>query len=154
VTQIQTKSQPSVLQGPRGIPADGLGGAYTPRGQKDIIDSDAFQGPLILLSGTSDAIDPTVSGNYIIVANASAALDAITIGAPRVGLDDNLSIAIYSDTVFAHTITGPSLSFATGAVGVNKQIITLLAGRGSGVTLRAYNGVWQVVGNSGPATFT
>lgn len=149
MTQIQTVRTPSVLQGPRGIPADGLGGCYTPRGQKDIIDADAFEGPITELSGTTDAIDPTVPGNYII---KTAGVDAITIGAPRVGLDDGLSIAIFSDTANAHTITAPSAIFATGKAGANLTIITLLAGRGSGVVLRGYNGTWQLVGNSGPAT--
>ncbi len=149
MTQIATVRTPSEPQGPRGIPARGLGGAYAPREQQDIIDGDAFEGPITELSGTTDAIDPTKPGNYII---KTGQIDAITIGAPRVGLDDNLSICIFSDTLFAHTITGPAGSFAVGSATV-KTTITLLAFRGSGVILRAYNGVWQVTGNSGPATF-
>ena len=149
MTQIQTVRPPSIAQGPRGIPADGLGGAYSPRHQKDIIDCDSFEGPITELSGTTDAIDPTVAGNYIIKTGSA---DAITLGLPRVGIDDNLSINIYSDTAFAHTITLPSTGFTTGST-VLKTAITLLAFRGSGVTLRAYNGTWQVVGNSGPGTF-
>jgi hypothetical protein len=150
VTQIQTIRTPSVLQGPRGIPADGLGGCYTPRGQKDIIDADGFEGPIVELSGTTDAIDPTVPGNYIVKTGSA---DAITIGAPRVGLDDNLSINIFSDTAFAHTVTAPSAIIATGTA-VLKTTITFLAFRGSGIQLRAYNGTWQLIGNVGPGTFT
>lgn len=149
MTQIQTVRRPSVAQGPRGIAADGLGGSYSPIHQKDIIDSDSFEGPIIELSGTTDAIDPTVSGNYVI---KTGQIDAITIGAPRVGIDDNLSISVFSDTLFAHTITGPAGSIAPGSATV-KTAITLLAFRGSGVVLRGFNGTWQVVGNTGPATF-
>lgn len=149
MTQIATVRTPSEAQGPRGIAARGLGGAYAPREQQDIIDSDGFEGPLTELSGTTDAIDPTKSGNYVI---KTGQIDAITIGAPRVGLDDNLSIAIFSDTLFAHTITGPAGSIAPGSATV-KTAITLLAFRGSGVVLRGFNGTWQVVGNTGPATF-
>lgn len=149
MTQIATVRTPSEAQGPRGIAARGLGGAYAPREQQDIIDADGFEGPITELSGTTDAIDPTRPGNYLI---KTAGVDAITIGAPRVGIDDNLSIAIYSDTANAHTITAPSAIVTTGAT-VLKTAITLLAFRGSGVSLRAYNGTWQVIGNVGPATF-
>lgn len=150
MTQIATVRTPNIAQGPRGIAADGQGGAYSQRHQKDIIDTDCFQGPITELSGTTDAIDPTVPGNYVI---KTAGVDAITIGTPRVGIDDNLNIAIFSDTANAHTITAPSAIIASGAAGANKTVITLLAGRGSGVLLRAFNGTWQVIGNSGPATF-
>lgn len=149
MTQIANVRTPSIAQGPRGIPARGLGGSDTPFGKQDIIDADGFEGPVTELSGTTDAIDPTVPGNYVI---KTAGVDAITIGAPRVGLDDNLSINIYSDTANAHTITAPSAIITTGST-VLKTAITLLAFRGSGVTLRAYNGTWQVIGNAGPATF-
>lgn len=150
MTQIQTVRTPSIASGPRGIPARGLGGAYSPYQQADLTDADAFQGQLTELSGTTDAINGHQSGNYVI---KTAGVDAITIGAPTAGLDDNLNIAIFSDTANAHTITAPSAIIASGAAGANKTVITLLAGRGSGVVLRAFNGTWQVVGNSGPATF-
>lgn len=149
MTQIQTVRTPSIASGPRGIPAHGLGGAYTPQGQQDITDTDPFQGPVTELSGTTDVIAPHQSGNYII---KTAGVDAMTIGAPTVGVDDNLSIAIFSDTANAHTLTAPSAIFATGKAGANLTVITFLAGRGSGVVLRAYNGTWQLVGNSGPVT--
>jgi hypothetical protein len=146
VTQIQTVVQPSSTQGPHGIPAHGLGGVYSPIGQQDIIDADSFEGPITLLSGTTDAIDPTKAGNYIIVANAGAGLDAMTIGTPRVGLDDNLSISIFSDTAFAHTLTAPGAIFAAGQA--LATVVTFKAFRGSFVTLRAWNGTWQVVGSN------
>lgn len=144
MTQIQTVKTPSVAQGPRGIPAHGLGAAYTPYNQQDIIDGDSLQGPCIELSGTTDAINPQVSGNYIIKTGSA---DAITLTpAPRVGIDDNLSINIWSDTAFAHTITTPAATLANGAA--LASVITFKAFRGSGVTLRAYNGVWQVLASN------
>jgi hypothetical protein len=150
VTQIATVKTPSIAQGPRGLPARGLGGVFAPNaGQQDIIDADSFEGPVTELSGTTDIINPQAPGNYIV---KTAGVDAMTIAAPRVGLDDNLSISIYSDTANAHTLTGPTTIFANGAATL-KTVITFLAFRGSGVTLRAYNGVWQVIGNVGPATF-
>jgi hypothetical protein len=148
VTQIQTVRPPSVAQGPRGIAARGLGGAYTPYNQQDIIDTDAFEGPITVLTGTTDAINPHVPGNYIIAANAGASLDAITLGLPTAGVDDGLSINIYSDTAFAHTVTLPSTGFAAGLAAGLKTVATFTAGRGAGISLRAYNGVWQVIGIS------
>jgi hypothetical protein len=143
VTQIATVRTPSELQGPRGIPARGLGGAYAPREQQDIIDGDAFEGSITELSGTTDAIDPTKPGNYIIKTGSA---DAITLGLPRAGIDDNLSIAIFSDTAFAHTVTLPSAQFANGTALATAA--TFKAFRGSGIVLRAYNGTWQVIGSN------
>lgn len=143
MTQIATVRQPNIAQGPCGIAADGPGGAYSPRHQKDIIDGDAFEGPITELSGTTDAIDPTVAGNYVI---KTAGVNAITLGLPRVGIDDNRSIAIFSDTANAHTVTLPSAQFANGTA--LATVVTFKAFRGSGVILRAYNGTWQVIGSN------
>jgi len=107
-----------------------------------IYDGDAMQMPPILLTGTADVINPHVSGNYIVKTGSA---DAMTLGAPTVGLDDNLSIAVYSDTLFAHTITTVAL-FANGAALAN--VATFKAFKGSGVILRAFNGVWQVVASN------
>lgn len=146
MTQIATVRPPSAAQGPQGVGAHGLGGAYTPFNQQDIINTDAFQGPVTEISGSSDVINPHASGNYVV---KTAGVDAMTIGVPTAGVDDNLSIAIYSDTANAHTLTAPSAIFATGKAGANLTVLTFLAGRGSGVQLRAYNGTWQVIGNNG-----
>jgi hypothetical protein len=148
VTQIQTVRPPSAAQGPRGIGAHGLGGVYAPINQQDLTDGDAFQGAITVLSGTSDVINPHASGNYIIAANAGASLDAITLGLPTAGVDDGVSINIYSDTAFAHTVTLPTTAFAAGLAAGLKTVATFTAGRGAGISLRAYNGVWQVVGVS------
>jgi hypothetical protein len=143
MTQIQTLVNPSITQGPRGIGARNAGGAYDAGGaQPDIIDGDSLQGPIIVLTGTTDAINPHVSGNYIIKTGSA---DAITLGAPTAGVDDNLSINIWSDTAQAHTVTATSL-FANGTA--LKTTATFAAFRGAGMTLRAYNGVWQVLAAS------
>jgi hypothetical protein len=104
------------------------------------IDCDAFSGPITLLTGTADAINPHISGNYVIKTGSA---DAMTLAAPTAGVDDNLSIQVWSDTLFAHTITATSL-FANGTA--LKTTATFAAFRGAGISLRAFNGVWQVVG--------
>ena len=147
MTQIQTPLTPSIGQGPRGIGARAVGGAYTQDTQQDIIDGDSLQGPIVLLSGTTDALNPHLSGNYIIKTGSA---DAITLAAPTAGVDDNLTINVWSDTLFAHTITATTL-FANGTA--LKTTATFAAFRGAGVTLRAFNGVWQVIGQGG-ITFT
>lgn len=123
------------------------GGAYDGAAQQDIMDGDALQGGITTLTGSADAINPNVAGNYIV---KTAGVDAMTLAAPRVGLDDNLSIAIYSDTTNAHTITATSL-FANGTA--LKTTATFAAFRGAGLVLRAFNGVWQVVASTA-VTFT
>jgi hypothetical protein len=141
MTQIQTVKTPSITQGPRGIGARSVGGAYDGGAQADLLDTDPLQGAPTELSGTTDALNPQVSGNYIV---KTGQIDAITLGAPRALLDDNLTIQVWSDTLFAHTITCPSAIVAAGIA--LKTVITFPAFRGAGVTLRAYNGVWQIIG--------
>jgi hypothetical protein len=154
MTQIATNRFPSIGQGPRGIQARSSGGAYSQDCQNDLVDGDSLQGSVTELSGTTDAIVipspigyPFVSQNYIIKTGSA---DAITLSLPRVGLDDNLSINIWSDTLFAHTVTLPTTGYATGTA-VITTIATFSAFRGAGMTLRAYNGTWQVIGRSGVA---
>jgi hypothetical protein len=70
----------------------------------------------------------------------------MTLAAPTAGVDDGLSIAVYSDSTQAHTITATSL-FAAGVA--LKTTATFAAFRGAGLQLRAYNGVWQVIATTG-----
>jgi hypothetical protein len=105
-------------------------------------DCDAFNALPTLLTGSADAINPHVSGNYII---KTAGVNAMTLAAPTVGLDDNLSIQIWSDTTNAHTLTATTL-LANGTA--LKTTATFAAFRGAGIGLRAYNGVWQTVSNT------
>jgi len=106
------------------------------------VDCDAFSAAPTLLTGSADAINPHVSGNYII---KTAGVDAMTLTAPTVGLDDNLNIQIWSDTTNAHTLTATSL-LANGTA--LKTTATFAAFRGAGIGLRAFNGVWQVIANT------
>lgn len=114
-------------------------GAFTREAIKDIYAADPISGPITILSGTADVIPPNVGGNYIVTTGSA---DAMTLGAPRVGIDDNVQIAIYSDTLFAHTLTATAL-LANGTA--LKTTSTFAAFRGAGILLRAFNGVWQVL---------
>jgi hypothetical protein len=130
------------------------GGAYDRDAQQDIIDTDAFQGPIQTLDGggTNTDVIPGqghVGGNFIII---NGAIDAITLAVPLVGSDDGLTIAIVSDTAFAHTLTLPLAAFAIGTA-TPKTVATFAAQRGAGLLLRAWNGTWQVLGNIGPVAF-
>jgi len=109
---------------------------------QQIYDGDSMQAVPTLLTGTADVINPHVSGNYIVKTGSA---DAMTLAAPTAGLDDNLSISIWSDTLFAHTITATSL-LANGTA--LKTTATFAAFRGAGIGLRAFNGVWQVIANT------
>lgn len=115
------------------------GGAFDESVKQDIVDGDSLQGPITLLTGVADAINPHVAGNYII---KTAAADLMTLAAPTPGVDDGLSIAIFSDTLFAHTLTATAL-LANGTA--LKTTATFAAFRGAGIMLRAFNGVWQVI---------
>jgi hypothetical protein len=137
---------------PGNTPARGIqnhmGGSFDQSSMQDIVDGDAFQGPLTALFGLAanpDAINPHVAGNYII---DSTAVDPITLGLPTAEVDDNLTIAIYSDTAFAHTVTLPSVGYANGLVAL-KAIATFGAFRGAGMLLRAIDGTWQVLASAG-----
>jgi hypothetical protein len=127
----------------RGIGNNRVGGAYDVAAQGDLSDGDAFELQPTLLSGSADVIPPHQAGNYIV---KTAGVDAMTLGAPTPGTDDNLSISIFSDTLNAHTVTATAL-FANGTA--LKTTATFAAFRGAGMTLRAFNGVWQIVGASG-----
>lgn len=141
MTQIQTPRQPNIVAGPRGIGARAAGGAYSGDSQQDLIDTDPFQSGPIELSGTTDVLNPQGGGNYIV---KTAGVNAMTLAAPRVGIDDGVQINVFSDTTNAHTITCPGAIVAAGVA--LKTVITFPAFRGGGVSLRAYNGVWQIVG--------
>lgn len=147
MTQIATVVNPNITQGPRGIGARAVGGAYSQDCQQDLIDADSLQGAITLLSGTTDVLNPQQAGNYLV---KTAGVNAMTLAAPRAGLDDNLTINVWSDTLNAHTVTATTL-FANGTA--LKTTATFAAFRGAGMTLRAFNGVWQVISASG-VTFT
>jgi len=152
MTTIITNETPSIQSGPRGLQARTLGGTYTQDSQIDIGDGDCFQIAPTVLTGTTDAIPGFASGihfggNYVI---ETGAIDAITLPVPTAEIDDNLSLSIFSDTAFAHTVTLPGAFFAKGTAGLGTTA-TFTAGRGAGLILRAWNGTWQVLGQPGVA---
>jgi len=111
------------------------------------MDGDSLQGGITFLTGTADAINPHFAGNYVVDTGAA---DLMTLAAPTSEVDDGLSINVWSDSNFAHTITATSL-FANGTA--LKTTATFAAFRGAGLGLRAMDGVWHVIAQTG-ITFT
>jgi len=152
MTQIATYRAPSAGQGPRGLQGHNSGGAYSRDSQEDLAQADSFLAGPEVLTGTTDAIAfpqvpqyPLSSANFVINAGA---IDAITLALPRDPQDDNQSVNIWSNTAFAHTVTLPSAAYSHGATG-QATVALFAAFRGAGMTLRAYNGTWQVIASSG-----
>lgn len=124
----------------RGIGNRAVGGAYSQDCQQDLADCDCFQSQIISLQGTADVLNPHISGNYII---QSSAANAVTLTAPTAGADDGVTIALYVDSItLAHTLTATAL-LANGTA--LKTTATPAQFKGAGLTLRAFNGVWQVI---------
>ena len=107
---------------------------------------DPFQTSFItVLSGTADAVNPyNPNGNNYVVNTGSA--DAMTLAAPVSGSDDGLTVAIFSNTAQAHTLTSTG-NIQSGAAGTG--VLTFAAHAGAGVLLRAYQGKWQIIGATG-----
>ena len=157
MTQIATFVPPNINGGPHGLTARAAGGAFTQDVIQDIIDGDAFQGGPTKLTGSTDNVTPLgpitpgglqthPGGNYVV---GTAGVDAMTGVAPTAGIDDGVSLCVYSDSNNAHTITFATNCLADGAAGGPHHIVTFAAFKGAGVQLRAWNGTWQVVGNTG-----
>lgn len=100
--------------------------------------------PATFLSGTADAISPSVPGFYVIKTGAA---DLMTLAAPPASAEGNI-IQIWSDTLFAHTLTATTL-LANGTA--LKTTATWPAFRGAGLILRACNGVYHVLSNGASA---
>lgn len=100
--------------------------------------------PAIFLAGTADAIPSTVPGFYVV---KSASANAMTLAAPTAAQEGNI-IQIWSDTLFAHTLTATSL-LANGTA--LKTTATFPAFRGAGLILRACNLVYHVLSNGASA---
>lgn len=100
--------------------------------------------PGTFLTGTADAISPSVPGFYVI---KTAAADLMTLAAPPASAEGNI-IQIWSDTLFAHTLTATTL-LANGTA--LKTTATWPAFRGAGLILRACNGVYHVLSNGASA---
>jgi hypothetical protein len=95
----------------------------------------------------SGAINPSQRANYLI---SSPTVAALTLGAPRAGIDDGTEITLTSYTNQAHTITATGL-LNTGSASVNKA--TFAAFAGASIHLRANQGFWQVM-SSNAITFS
>jgi hypothetical protein len=129
---------------PRGL-FNHSGGAFDQAEMNDLVQTDPFQSSTItVLSGAADAVNPYQLGGANFVVNTGSA-DAMTLAAPVSGTDDGLTLAIFSNTAFAHTLTSTG-NFQTG--GTATGVLTFAAHAGAGLVLRAYQGKWQVVGNN------
>jgi hypothetical protein len=102
----------------------------------------ALNYPAINLTGSADAISASAPGIYEV---KTAGVDAMTLAAPPASAEGNI-IIIVSDTANAHTITATTL-LANGTA--LKTTATFPAFRGASITLRASNGVWQVLSQGG-----
>lgn len=126
--------------------AKGLGarvGSFDSGVIRDIIDCDPTQGATVVLTGSADAINPHVGALYTL---GTAGVDAMTLIAPTPGLDDGVVIWFVNDTLNAHTLTCPTTLLANGAA-LNTSCV-FKAFRGSNLELRAWNGIWQVLGSN------
>ena len=133
----------------RGIQHFGAFGADTAAG--DVLQCDPFQGTPTVLNGSADAINPySTTNNYIIT---STGVDACTLPLPISGTDDNLTIAVWSASAHAHSITLPSAAIANGAASA-KTTAALAAFAGAGIILRAWQGTWQVTGSVGTVSYS
>lgn len=82
----------------------------------------------------------------LVILDKATALSATTLAAP--GKDqDGLLLVITSTTAAAHVITATSL-INDGATGAPHTTLTFAAFKGAGITLKALQGLWQVISNN------
>ena len=94
-------------------------------------------GPLVPVA-VNGAIDPSTAQRYIFT---KATALALTLGAPRVGLDDGTQLQFISSNNAQHVITATGL-FQDGAGHVNTA--TWPANNGGELDIIAYQGKWIV----------
>lgn len=97
--------------------------------------------PATFLAGTTDAIPAGVAGLYVVKTGSA---NAMTLAAPTAAQEGNV-IQVFSDTLFAHTITATSL-LANGTA--LKTTATFAAFRGAGIALRVCNLVYHQLWNT------
>lgn len=97
----------------------------------------------VTLTGSTDAISPHVSQDYAI---NTAGVDAMTLAAPTATTDDGVTLVLTSNTANAHTLTSTGL-LQTGGTAVNEA--TFAAHPGASLTLKAYQGKWNVISQNG-----
>lgn len=133
-------------------------GAFDHSASQDVIDTDAQQGPLSVLTGTTaganaDSI-PAPNGNPILYQNvrggnfviASTGVNAIILAAPIAGVDDNITVQFQDVGGHAHTITSTG-NLLTGSAG-KTGVVTFPGTAGASIMFRAYNGKWCVINNN------
>jgi hypothetical protein len=100
--------------------------------------------PVVTLTGSADAID--VSKANLFVLNRTGAVNSATLALPTNVIDDDRVIWVKNGTTQANTITVAS---GLGGSGAGYTTITFLAVVAANVVLRAYGGLWFVVGGYG-----
>jgi hypothetical protein len=108
-------------------------GAFTAQAAASLL-----AGPFVPIAA-SGAVNPQLPGKYVIT---KAGVAALTLAAPRLGIDDGILIQISSTTAFAHTVTATGL-YADGGGHVN--LATFAANIGATLILEAYQGKWYVM---------
>ena len=108
-------------------------------------------GSLIILAGTADVLNPHSAQDYEVTTGSAdlTTLAAPNAGDPSTGGDDGKIIRFTSTTAFAHKITSTG-NLQTGTSSVNS--VALAANAGASVTLKAYNGKWQIIASNGSLT--
>jgi hypothetical protein len=108
-------------------------------------------GSLIVLSGTADVLNAHSAQDYEVTSGSAdlTTLAAPIAGDPSIGGDDGKIIRFTSTTAFAHKITSTG-NLQTGTSSVNS--VALAANAGASVTLKAYNGFWQIIASNGTLT--
>lgn len=98
--------------------------------------------PAIQLTGSADAINPSLPANYVI---KTAGVDAMTIATPTVAQEGNY-FYISSDTANAHTLTAASACFSNGTAATT--VITFKAFKGSNVVFVVRNLTYHVISSN------
>src|SRR6266705_1552874 len=112
-------------------------GALDESARQDLISGEPLYGGLVPQAGDFTP-NPQQPASYLLQ-KATAA--AITLLAPRAGLDDGKCLQFISTTAAQHVITATGL-LKTGAAAVN--VATFPANIGGQLVLMAFNGLWFV----------
>ena len=100
-------------------------------------------GAFTVLTGSADPLP--FPGNVELAYNG---VDATTLATPTSGLDDGKTVFVLDTGGHAHTITT-----ASNKISPSHNVATFGGTAGSNVTLKAYKGVWYVVGTASGVTF-
>lgn len=98
-----------------------------------ILDNRGASGPIVVLSGATDAV-PINAGTAIVTTNG---VDAMTLATPAAGTNDGLELTVISTGAHAHTVTT-----AANKINGADDTATFGAAAGNGFTFVAYGGIW------------